>query len=76
MLKDAFRDVVYQPFWWEQRPRTQPEQLPVPAEADIAVVGSGYTGLSAALTALRGGKSVVIFEAQEAGHGEIGRAHV
>jgi glycine/D-amino acid oxidase-like deaminating enzyme len=73
MLKDAFRDVVYQPFWWEQRPRTKPEQLPVPAEADIAVVGSGYTGLSAALTALRGGKSVVIFEAQEAGHGASSR---
>ena len=34
----------------------------MPVDADIAVIGSGLTGLTAALTAAEGGASVVLFE--------------
>ena len=41
--------------------------------ADIAIVGGGYTGCSAALTAARDGASAVLLEAETIGHGGSGR---
>jgi glycine/D-amino acid oxidase-like deaminating enzyme len=38
-------------------------QGPVPGQADVVVVGGGFTGLSAALTLARRGASVVLLEA-------------
>lgn len=66
-------DVELRPYWWDQAPRDEIARPEVPAAADVAVIGSGYTGLSAALTALRGGKSTVVFEAEEAGFGASSR---
>ncbi|WP_343293162.1 FAD-binding oxidoreductase [Vandammella animalimorsus] len=43
------------------------------AEADVAIVGAGYTGLSAALHLSEGGARVVLLEAQEIGFGAAGR---
>ena len=45
------------PYWWEAAPRPRREAPPVPAKTDVAVVGSGYTGLSAALHLARGGRA-------------------
>ncbi|MCL4187949.1 MAG: FAD-binding oxidoreductase [Rhodobacteraceae bacterium] len=43
------------------------------ARADVAVVGGGYTGLSAALHAARAGLSVTLVEARRIGWGASGR---
>lgn len=44
-------------------------QPALPARADVVVVGSGYTGLSAALQTARGGRSTVVIDAEAAGWG-------
>ncbi|MBT9293163.1 NAD(P)/FAD-dependent oxidoreductase [Prosthecodimorpha staleyi] len=41
--------------------------------ADVAIVGAGYTGLSAALRAIEAGLKPVIIEAEEVGFGASGR---
>jgi len=57
------------PYWWEAVPRTAAEPSPVPKSVDVAIVGSGYTGLSAALTLARAGRSVAVFEKDRLGEG-------
>lgn len=57
------------PYWWEAAPRRDYPAPGLPAATDIAIVGSGYTGLSAALTLARAGRSVAVFEAREIGYG-------
>lgn len=41
--------------------------------ADVAIIGGGFTGLSAALHLAEAGKSVILLEAQEIGYGGSGR---
>ncbi len=48
-------------------------RLTGPAEADVAVIGGGFTGLSAALHLAEAGKQVVRLEAAEPGWGASGR---
>lgn len=40
---------------------------------DVAVIGAGFAGLSAALHVAEAGRSVAVLEAQEVGHGGAGR---
>src|SRR5690606_2149992 len=44
------------------------------ADADVVVIGGGITGLSAALSAVRRGMSVVLLEAGRIGWGATGRS--
>ena len=41
--------------------------------ADVAIIGGGFTGLSAALHLAESGKSVILLEAHQIGHGGSGR---
>ncbi len=57
------------PFWLDDTPSPKLGTPDLPNSADVAVVGSGYTGLAAALTLAREGRGVVVFDAEEAGYG-------
>lgn len=61
------------PYWWDAAPRPALPEISLPARVDVAVVGSGYTGLSAALTLARGGRSVLVLEKDRAGQGASSR---
>lgn len=61
--------LVYQPYWWDAAPRSVVAPPPLPAKADVVVIGSGFTGLSAGLTLLREGRSVVVLERGVPGYG-------
>src|SRR5690242_19660811 len=61
------------PYWWEHARPADVETPALPAHADVAVIGAGYTGLSAALTLARAGRSVIVFDAETPGIGASSR---
>jgi glycine/D-amino acid oxidase-like deaminating enzyme len=50
-------------YWNASAPAFVPAAADLPAQCDVAVVGAGFTGLSAALALSRRGASVVVLEA-------------
>ena len=56
-------------FWLEGLPEFNSISNKLPHRVDVAIVGSGYTGLNAALQTIRGGRSTVVFEAGVPGQG-------
>ncbi|PDQ22575.1 gamma-Glu-putrescine oxidase [Mesorhizobium sanjuanii] len=62
-------DFKFQPYWWDAAAPTVIEADNPDAEYDVVVVGSGYTGVSAALHLARAGRSVAIFDRQDPGAG-------
>lgn len=57
------------PFWVEEHPRPENITSDLPGDADVMIVGSGLTGLTAALRLARGGKSVVVVDSGEIASG-------
>jgi glycine/D-amino acid oxidase-like deaminating enzyme len=62
-----------QPFWWDgndRRPSLDGEPASaLPQAVDVAIIGGGYTGVSAALTLAKAGRSVAVLDARCPGFG-------
>lgn len=57
------------PYWWERTPRPEIAAETLPGYVDVAVIGSGYTGLGAALQLVRGGRDTLVLDAEAIGWG-------
>ena len=56
-------------YWWQAAPLTKLAERPVEPTCDVAIIGAGYTGLSAAITLARAGRSVQVFDKMRPGEG-------
>ncbi len=63
------------PTWYEATANPRPDCPPLAgdAEADICIVGGGFTGVSAALELAQRGYKAVLLEAERIGYGATGR---
>ncbi len=63
-----------EPYWWEAAPPDDEGDVPPPESVDVAIIGSGYTGMSAALELARNGVAVAILESHRFGEGASTRS--
>ncbi|SFV38679.1 NAD(P)/FAD-dependent oxidoreductase [Hyphomicrobium facile] len=65
-----FSNTAMKPYWWDavalDRGRSGVE---IPRETDVLIIGSGYTGASAALTLVQTGAKVIVVDALRIGEG-------
>jgi glycine/D-amino acid oxidase-like deaminating enzyme len=66
LLTTDFRNA---PYWWDAAPLTENTPGALAPSYDAVIVGSGYTGLRAALTLARAGRSVAVFDKERPGYG-------
>lgn len=59
----------FQPYWWDAAPRERQADENLPRHADTVIVGSGFTGLSAALTLQGAGRGAVVLDRCAIGFG-------
>lgn len=62
-------DARLSPWWWESAPPANARSVDLPQEIDVAIIGAGFTGTTAALTCARAGRSTLLLEAEEPGFG-------
>ncbi len=62
-------DFKPQPYWWDDAPRPTDADIALPQTADVAIIGSGFTGLNAAIETARGGRHTVVIDAETPGWG-------
>jgi glycine/D-amino acid oxidase-like deaminating enzyme len=58
-----------QPYWWDETPRPETEDVELPDKTEVLVIGSGYTGLHCGLQTARAGRDTVIIDAEDSGWG-------
>ena len=60
--------------WWDETSRAEPRPVVDQSlRTDVAIIGAGFTGLSAALHLARAGISATVLEAKNVGWGASGR---
>ena len=59
-------------FWIDTTPRTNYPPMPGDGSADVAILGGGITGLTAAVLLKRLGKTVAVIEALRIAEGVMG----
>lgn len=57
------------PYWLDGLPAPPKSPLQIPTSVDVVIVGSGYTGLNAAIETARAGRSTLVLEAGDPGQG-------
>ncbi|MDF1774515.1 MAG: FAD-binding oxidoreductase [Rhizobiaceae bacterium] len=57
------------PYWWDNAQPEPRTDAALPDEADVVIIGSGYTGLHAAIQTAREGLSTLVLDAESAGFG-------
>ena len=62
-----------EPYWWDDAPRRAYRVERLPERVDVAIVGAGFTGLSAAIELARAGRSVLVLDARRPGEGASAR---
>ena len=50
-------DFKMEPYWWTAAPRPLDTPGAMPEKADVAIIGSGFTGLACALALARAGRA-------------------
>lgn len=68
-------DIGFDASWYyaTRNPTAERRKLEADVDADVCVIGAGYTGLSAALTLAEAGLSVIVLEQFKVGAGASGR---
>ncbi len=61
--------MLLKPYWTDGLPPAAGLAETLPAKVDVLIVGSGYTGLNAAIETARGGRSTLVVDAGDPGHG-------
>jgi glycine/D-amino acid oxidase-like deaminating enzyme len=70
ILHPEFR---HEPYWHDAAPRRNGAFAEVPRNVDVLIIGSGYTGMSAARTLAKAGREVVVLDAARPGDGASSR---
>jgi len=75
MVNEVLDADGYPPSWYAATRQAAPAARPLSGavEADVCIVGGGYSGLSAALHLARAGRRVVLVEGERLGWGASGR---
>ena len=66
---DQATGLKFAPYWWDAAPRELQTAEQLPSHADVVIVGSGFTGLSAALTLLNNGSGALVLDRGVPGYG-------
>jgi len=73
IFADDFKET---PYWWDALPHAAEDaSKPPPKATDVAIVGGGLTGVSAAYELARAGRDVLVLDAAEPGFGASSRNH-
>ena len=57
------------PLWWDDALSLDLSEQMLPKSVDVLIIGSGYTGLNAAIQTARAGRSTLVIDAEDAGWG-------